>query len=66
MIIVYILAMVLFIFVLMCIIGVILMELGFEIADALINYGLIILLSVLSLSGIAILIGFLIEIGKMI
>lgn len=66
MIIVYILAMLLFISVLMCIIGMILMELGFEIGDALSTYGLIILLAVLSLSTVGISIAFLIEIGKMI
>lgn len=63
MIIAWIWALLLIISVLMCIIGIILIEFDFKIGDTLINYGLVILLAVISLTGIAILFGILLEIG---
>lgn len=64
MIIAWIWALLLIISVLMCIIGIILIEFGFKIGDTLINYGLVILLAVISLTGVAILFGVLLEIGR--
>lgn len=64
MIIAYIIASALFISLLLCIIGIILIKFGLEIGDTLLDYGLVILLAVISLSGVVILFGILLEIGR--